>query len=257
LAGIASPGSIISVFGLNFGQQDNLSVFPATSVDGTAVTFNGVPAPIVAVVSSTGQIDVFVPSELPEFGTASVQVVTPTGTSAAIALQMAPETPGIFRIKDPSGVVMNNGSVVFANTAWIVVGETLANALRIPKACSTSGINPASVCGQPANPGDVLQVFCTGLGKATPQGDPGLPSLPTGSIAPVSGDPVYSTVDMLSVTIGGIPAEVLFSGLAPGYAGIYQVDFRVPQGAPPGDEVPISVTALNGLSDSATIAIGP
>jgi uncharacterized protein (TIGR03437 family) len=255
LAGIASPGSIVAILGLNFGQQDYSNAFPATSVGGTAVTFNGTPAPIMSVISSTNQIEVLVPSELPEFGTVNVQVSTRTGTSTSIAIQMAPANPGIFRITDPSGIVKNNGSVVFANTAWLVVGRTLADALRIPKDCSSSGINPASVCGQPATPGDILQVYCTGLGKATPAGDPGLPSLPTGSIAPLSGDPLYSTVDQLSVSIGGIQAGVIFSGLVPGNAGVYQVNFQVPDGVPFGDEVPIVVTALNGLSDRATVAI--
>ena len=257
LASIASPGSIVTLFGLNFGQQDNLSAFPATSVDGTAVRFNGTPAPIRSVVSSTNQIDVVVPSELPEFGTVNVQVSTRTGASTSIAVQMAPATPGIFRITDPTGVVKNNGSVVFVNTAWLVVGATLADALRIPKDCSSRGISPASVCGQPAAPGDILQVYCTGLGKATPGGDPEMPSLPTGSIAPPSGDPLYSTIDQLSITIGGIQAQVIFSGLVPGNAGIYQVNFQVPDGVPFGDEVPIVVTALNGLSDTATFAVNP
>jgi len=170
---------------------------------------------------------------------------------------MAPATPGIFRITDPTGVVKNNGSVVFVNTSWLVVGATLADALRIPKDCSSRGISPASVCGQPAAPGDILQVYCTGLGKATQGGDPELPSLPTGSVAPPSGDPLYSTIDQLFVTIGGIEAQVIFSGLVPGSAGIYQVNFQVPDGVPFGDEVPIVVTALNDLSDTATLAINP
>ena len=257
LAGIASPGSIVTILGSNFGQQDNLSAFPATSVDGTAVTFNGTPAPIMSIFASTNQIEVVVPSELPEFGTVNVQVSTRVGASTSNPIQMAPATPGIFRINDPSGVVKNDGFVVFANTAWLVVGGTLADALRIPRDCSSIGISPDSVCGQLAATGDILQVYCTGLGRATPGGAPGLPSLPTGSIPPINGDPLYSTIDQLFVTIGGIQAQVISSGLVPGNAGVYQINFQVPDGVPLGDEVPIAVTALNGLSDTATLAIGP
>ena len=133
----------------------------------------------------------------------------------------------------------------------------MADALRIPKDCFSSGISPTSVCGQPAAPEDILQVYCTGLGRATPGGDPGLPSLPTGSIPPINGDPLYSTIDQLFVTIGGIQAQVISSGLVPGNAGVYQINFQVPDGVPFGDEVPIAVTALNGLNDTATLAIGP
>jgi uncharacterized protein (TIGR03437 family) len=255
MQGVASPGSIVATFGVNFGQQDNLAVFPMTSADGTSVTFNGTPGPLLSVSPSMNQINVFVPTELPAFGTVNVQVLTSTGASTRFALQMTPAAPGIFRIPDPSGVVKNSGAVVFANTAWLVLGETLANALRIPTNCLASGISSTSVCGQPAGPGDVLQVFSTGLGRATPGGAPGAPSLPTGLAAPANGNPLYATVDQVSVAIGGIPATVLFSGLAPGFAGLYQVNVQVPVGVSIGEQIPISVTALNGLSDTATIAI--
>ena len=60
---------------------------------------------------------------------------------------------------------------------------------------------------------------------------------------------------MPAVTIGGIPAEVLFSGLAPGFAGLYQVNLKLPEGVAPGEEVPVRVEMPNGLGDTATIAI--
>jgi uncharacterized protein (TIGR03437 family) len=41
------------------------------------------------------------------------------------------------------------------------------------------------------------------------------------------------------VTIGGERADVLFSGLTPGFTGLYQVNARVPQNTPIGDTVPL------------------
>jgi uncharacterized protein (TIGR03437 family) len=58
------------------------------------------------------------------------------------------------------------------------------------------------------------------------------------------------------VTIGGIPATVLFSGLTPGYAGEYQIDVTVPAGVTNGDSVPVKITML-GVSDTANISIQP
>jgi uncharacterized protein (TIGR03437 family) len=58
------------------------------------------------------------------------------------------------------------------------------------------------------------------------------------------------------VTIGGIPAAVLFSGIVPGFPGEYQVDVQVPSGVANGDDTPVVIT-MAGLSDTATISIQP
>jgi uncharacterized protein (TIGR03437 family) len=113
------------------------------------------------------------------------------------------------------------------------------------------GIN----CGRPAHVGDVLQVFLTGLGRATPEGDPNSLTLATGSVAPVSANPLYMTVQTPIVTIGGIPVPVQFSGIAPGFAGLYQINVQVPSGVQAGDDVPITVGMPGSAVDSATIAV--
>jgi len=42
------------------------------------------------------------------------------------------------------------------------------------------------------------------------------------------------------VTIGGAPCEVQYTGLAPGFAGVYQVNFRAPAGVSAGQELVVS-----------------
>ncbi len=56
------------------------------------------------------------------------------------------------------------------------------------------------------------------------------------------------------LTIGGQVAEVLFFGEAPGYPGYYQVNFRVPNGIPPG-LVSVRLTYLGRPSNEVSIAI--
>ena len=254
--GLVAPGSIVTLFGLNFGTGDRLNAFPATSFEGLSVSFEGIPAPLFAVVPSARQINLLAPTELREFGNVTMELVTPSGLSSR-SVQMVPAAPGIFRIPDPSGTFPNNAAALFANTAWLAVPRPLASALRIPQDCAEGGISPASVCGQPAVPGDVLQVFTTGLGRATAEGNASGPVLPTGEVTPANGNPLFRSVQMPAVTIGGIPAEVLFSGLAPGFAGLYQVNLKLPEGVAPGEEVPVRVEMPNGLGDTATIAIQP
>jgi len=52
-----------------------------------------------------------------------------------------------------------------------------------------------------------------------------------------------------------VRAEVLFSGLAPGFVGIWQVNTRVPSGAPVGGAVPVRITMAGAASNQVTMAV--
>ena len=56
------------------------------------------------------------------------------------------------------------------------------------------------------------------------------------------------------VNIAGIAADVAFSGLAPGFVGLYQVNVQVPAGVPSGtQEVEILINGVPG--NTVTIAV--
>jgi uncharacterized protein (TIGR03437 family) len=99
-----------------------------------------------------------------------------------------------------------------------------------------------------ANPvaaGSYVLIYCTGLGAVGNQ-----PA--TGSPAP-SGPLAWSATP--TVTIGGLAANVQFSGLAPGYVGLYQVNAQVPAGSATGSAVPV-VISMNGVtSNTVTMAV--
>jgi uncharacterized protein (TIGR03437 family) len=69
--------------------------------------------------------------------------------------------------------------------------------------------------------------------------------LADGVEAPASGNPLYQTVATTSVTIGGINAPVLFSGLAPGFVALSQVNVQVPENVPTGDAVSVVLTVTS------------
>jgi uncharacterized protein (TIGR03437 family) len=58
------------------------------------------------------------------------------------------------------------------------------------------------------------------------------------------------------VLVGGIQAQVLFSGLAPEFPGVYQLNVVLPPGVPTGDAVPIQLQ-IGGITstDRVTIAV--
>ncbi|MGH8246429.1 MAG: hypothetical protein ACREUU_08350, partial [Gammaproteobacteria bacterium] len=85
------------------------------------------------------------------------------------------------------------------------------------------------------------------------------------SHAPASGtaastSPLSTTAMLPLVTIGGLPATVSFSGLAPGFVALYQVNAQLPANAEAGDAAPV-VLSIGGVASNtvtiATIAIQP
>ena len=78
---------------------------------------------------------------------------------------------------------------------------------------------------RPLAAGEFAFVYATGFGPVSNE-----PA--TGAGAPSS--PPAATMAAAQVTIAGLPCEVQFSGLAPGFVGVYQVNFRVPDNLPGG-----------------------
>lgn len=247
-AGPVAPGSFVSVFANNLGTRNFIGAFPRTNLEDITVFFNNIPIPISDVIATANQINVIVPQDFPE-GAVNVTVSNPRGRSQPFTAQVVRTDPGIFLVSDPSNPDRRNAAALLANTAWYVMPLTMARAYNLP-GCTVA----TSVCGQPVRAGDVIQLYVTGLGRATPGGDPGGRVLRGDELAPAGGNPLFQTVERPMVTIGGAAANVVFSGIAPGFAGLYQLNVVVP-GVPPGDDVAVRVEMPGGASSTATIAI--
>jgi uncharacterized protein (TIGR03437 family) len=228
LAPALSPGALVSLFGVRLAAHTQAALrFPLPpQMAAAAVRINGVPAPLLFV--SPEQINFQLPHDLSP-GTVNVTVTHAGSTSASLTLTLESASPGLFSLGQ-SG--QGQGAVLIANTGLL------------------AGAVPG-LPGRAARRGEALEIYCTGLGALSETGRLPLPGQP----APAS--PPLSTMASPEVTIGGAAAEVLFAGLAPGLAGVYQVNAAVPPGAPAGPEVPVSLRVSGTVSNTVTIAIAP
>ncbi len=193
-----SRGELITLVGTNIGPsalQVAQSLPFPTKLGGVQVLINNIAAPIYYV--SAGQVAALVPYETSS-AVAQIQVSNNGSLSNAVTLPVNLTTPGIFT--QPAG------------------GAGYAAALHQ----DFSLVSPNS----PAQIGETIAVYVTGLGDV-------FPSIPDGSAA--SSTNLSNTSNQIVATIGGVTANVTFAGLAPGLAGLYQVNVTIPSGVTAGD----------------------
>jgi len=99
---------------------------------------------------------------------------------------------------------------------------------------------------EPAVAGETLVVYMAGLGAVNTD-------LSFGAAAPAT--PAISTAVTPQVTLGGTPATVVFSGLSPGFVGLYQVTVAMPATLPQGGLASLTVAAPGSAAASIPIAL--
>jgi uncharacterized protein (TIGR03437 family) len=216
-SGIA-PGGLVSILGQNLAATATAAATPLPTVlGGACVTLNSSPLPILA--TSPTQINVQIPPTLAA-GRYPLIVHSIAGQSASSSLTVtvAKYAPAVF--------IDSNGAQIFHK-----------DGTRVDK-------------DHPASRDEPLTIYATGLGVTTggkvTAGQPA-PSSPLAVTAPVSlyfGDP---TIKQAAVIVD-------WSGLEPGYIGVYQISARIPGFHLKGNGLPVTVR-IGGV-DSATSGSG-
>jgi uncharacterized protein (TIGR03437 family) len=222
-SGPLSPGEIVSLYGSGMGPQAPAGLtingfgLVDTQLAGSRILFDGIPAPLT--YTSSGQVNAVVPYATAGRLSTQVRVEYLGQPSTPASFAIASTSPGIFKLGDAGGGV----------GIWVVNQDNTLN-------------SPAS----PATAGSIVVFYATGAGQTNP---PGV----DGSVATA---PFPVPVQKVSVTIGGVQANLLYQGAAPfEIAGLLQVNAVIPLGLTPSDTVPLVLTIGNASSQTASIAI--
>src|SRR5579871_2425165 len=218
-AGIA-PGELLTLFGSGLSNDTKLEVFSTvplpTNIAGVQVLINGVAAPLLYV--SPNQIS----------------AIVPYSTTTAIAQIQ------VFNNGAPSNIVTNF-------TATTAPGVLTALQDGLGPALAEHGDGTLVTEAHPAQPGETISVFLTGLGAV-------IPAIPDGTAAPTN--PFSLTVNTITAYVGGVQATVGYSGLAPGLAALYQLNITIPgTGLTAGDNA-LDVSGPDAYTSEAIIPIG-
>ncbi len=227
-----SPNGIISVFGANFAPAGTVKL-----VGGGDLVNGQLP-------SNFGGLCVQVGSQRARFFHVfekQLNIQAPTLTDRGnISVQV------IQNCDQPNAVQSNVETVVIQDAApeffFFKQNADGKNPIAAVNALTGAFIGAANlipgVTFVAAKPNDILSLFATGLGATNPSFQAGV--LP---------DKIASTTTSVGVTVGGITANVLYAGVAPGLAGLYQINIQVPANATDGD-LPVQA-AMNSVSTPA------
>jgi uncharacterized protein (TIGR03437 family) len=220
-----SPGELVSLYGTFGVSSQAAKTLPIpTTLGGVQVLVNGQPAPVYFV--SQSQIAALIPYEIAGDSFATFQVVVGGSKSNSVTVYVGNTAPGIYSLNE-SGI--GPGAILHANY---------------------TEVNDKS----PAQPGETVIMFMSGLGPVTP----GVADGAAASSSPVSIS--LESNDILVVLNDGVDplelANVLFAGLAPFYAGLYQVNFTLPSSGLSNGEVSIGFQTIEGLNTMASISVG-
>ena len=172
------------------------------------ITFNGTPAPIYYVEDTNGadQVTVQVPFEVQPGPAVALTVDVANLPPASVMVPVKPLAPGVF--------------------TSIYGGKTYAVAVR-PDGSQVGPTNPAQR-------GEDIQLYVTGLGQATP-------TIATGA----AGVPDQTIVSSMIVGLDNGGVRLVGSVYGPGLIGIYIVTIQVPANAVTGPYQPVGIIAVD------------
>lgn len=232
LPGPVAPGSMVAIFGNNFGPESYPSGLPLpTTLGGTQVYFGTIPAPLFYV--SPTQIVAQVPYETPISALSAALGANTSDTASALVTVISNGIPSI-------------GQPVFLSSMDLQMFT--ANGVPVITDSNTGQLVSAT---SPASRGDTLIIWATGLGYTAfdPSTGNGAPDTASVVLLPVTATLKNSTS---GTTLSLVPQ---YAGLAPGFVALDQINIQIPANAQTGTAVLQLVTPGFGTPASYVIGI--
>jgi uncharacterized protein (TIGR03437 family) len=211
-----APGEFIALYGTGLAKSAQTAPPPfPPSLNGVTVLVNGKAAPIYYV--SSGQINCLVPYSTTG-PTATIQVQNSGTSSNTVTVPVAATAPGIYSL-DSTGT--GAGAILHSRDYSVV-----------------NAANPAA-------PGETVLVYLTGLGAVNPAVDDGK----------AGGSNPLNMAVMPTVYVADQQASVGFSGLAPGFPGLYQLNVTIPSSLPNAGNLPVAIQTGNAFHDQVFLPV--
>jgi len=213
-----APGELITLYGTGLSSTTQAMMggqaFPTTGLGGVTVTINGISCPIY--------------------------YVSPTQLAAIVPYAVASNTTGLANIQVTNNGVPSNVVQMYTTDASPGAFSQNQNGIGLAAALHAA-TNQLITMANPAEPGEYISLYLTGLGTVSPP-------ITDGAVGP-SSTLSYSDLfnaGFLTVNFNdygpngstGNPGVIQFAGLVPTLAGLYQINVQVPtSGLGAGDNV--------------------
>lgn len=197
-----SPGEFVTIYGSGLADTTTSASVPfPNNLGGVTVTVNAIQAPVYFV--SPNQVSFVMPFEATQ-SVARIQVSNNSSNSNVVTAFVGQTSVGVFTNTPVGG----NGIAASERPDYSVVSES----------------NPAQL-------GETVAAYIAGMGGVSNQPADGA-AAPSSPLSDTNSTPDVYLTDTSGNTA---QATVAYSGLAPGFAGLYQINFTIPSGLVTGD----------------------
>ena len=217
-------------------NQLNLSLVAAPTVSLTLMAGSAVPV-ISAVVNAASYVAGVAPGSLATLFGINLSTASVLLNGVDVRPFYASDTQVNFYI--PALTPLGPNAITVSVPSGLQVSSTI-NLVAVQPGIFTGAVLHAnttvSALTTPVRAGDYIEIYCTGLGPTR-----------------ISGGFSRTTLQP-TVYIGATPVSAAYSGLAPGFVGLYQVDVQIPAGLASGT-LPLEITSGGTYSNTVNIAV--